>query len=118
SSNYPISCSFPERCSILAPPQCEFVFSSLVPVSAGQPSSREIWTDAEIFNTIRRAGPADQEYTALMDSASSPTSRGSNPKLSKYSVEHGLLFHRHWIVVPRDSALHREIIRSHHNSKL
>ncbi|KNZ60970.1 uncharacterized protein VP01_1473g2, partial [Puccinia sorghi] len=53
-----------------------------------------------------------------MDSASSPASQCSNPKLSKYSIEHELLFHGHQIVVPRDSALRREIIHSHHNSKL
>ncbi|KNZ56446.1 uncharacterized protein VP01_2400g1 [Puccinia sorghi] len=79
TSNDPIGCSVPEPNSTLAPPQ---------------PSPPcEIWTDAEIVNAIRRAGPADQDYTALMDSALSPASRHSNPKLSKYSVEHGLLFH-------------------------
>ncbi|KNZ50047.1 uncharacterized protein VP01_4629g1, partial [Puccinia sorghi] len=68
----------------------------IVPVSAGQPSPPgEIRTDVEIVDTIRRMGPVDQDYTALMDSASSPASRRSNPRLSKYSVEHGLFFHRH-----------------------
>ncbi|KNZ48335.1 uncharacterized protein VP01_5743g1 [Puccinia sorghi] len=53
-----------------------FVSSSLVPVSAGQPSPPcEIWTDAEIANPIHRAGPADQDNTALMDSTLSPASR-------------------------------------------
>ncbi|KNZ59559.1 hypothetical protein VP01_1702g1 [Puccinia sorghi] len=40
-----------------------------------------------------------------MDSTSSPTSRCSNTKLSKYSVEHRLLFHSHWIVIPQDSSI-------------
>ncbi|KNZ61540.1 uncharacterized protein VP01_1386g3, partial [Puccinia sorghi] len=65
----------------------------------GQPSPLcEIWKDVEIFDVICREGPVDQDYTALMDSATSPASRSSNPKLSKYSVEHGLLFHGHRIV--------------------
>ncbi|KNZ49501.1 uncharacterized protein VP01_4970g1, partial [Puccinia sorghi] len=62
--------------------------------------------------------PAMTGSTVLMDSTTSPASQSLNPKLSKYTVEHGLLFHGHQIVVLRDSALHREIIRSHHNSKL
>ncbi|KNZ47220.1 uncharacterized protein VP01_6598g1 [Puccinia sorghi] len=108
--------SYLEPNSTLAPPQRSF---SPVPVSAGQPSYLwEIWTDAEIFNVIHRMGPVDQDYTTLMDSTTSPTFRHSNPKLSQYTVEHGLLFHGHWIVVPRDSALRREIIHSHHDSKL
>ncbi|KNZ44378.1 uncharacterized protein VP01_9222g1, partial [Puccinia sorghi] len=56
--------------------------------------------------------------TLLMDSTTSPASQCSNPKMSKYSFEHGLLLHRHQIVVPQDLALLREIICSHHNSKL
>ncbi|KNZ62604.1 uncharacterized protein VP01_1249g3 [Puccinia sorghi] len=60
--------------STLAPSKCEFF--------AGQPSPLwEIWKDAEIVNTICRAGPADQDYTTLMDSALSPASQSSNPKL-------------------------------------
>ncbi|KNZ51764.1 uncharacterized protein VP01_381g4 [Puccinia sorghi] len=100
TSNDPIGCSVPELNSTLAPPQCEFFLSSLVPISAGQPSPPcEIWTDAEIVDVIRWVGPADQGYTALMDSALSPASQHSNPKLLKYSVEHRLLFHGHQIVV-------------------
>ncbi|KNZ61630.1 uncharacterized protein VP01_13778g1, partial [Puccinia sorghi] len=58
------------------------------PVSAGQPSPPcEIWTDAEVVTAICRAGPADQDYTTLMDSALSPASRRLNPKLKKYSVD-------------------------------
>ncbi|KNZ44420.1 uncharacterized protein VP01_9182g1, partial [Puccinia sorghi] len=96
ASNDPIGCSVAEPNGTLAPPQCEFVLSPLVPVSAGQPSPPcEIWKDAEIANAIRRTGPADQDYTALIDSASSPASQRSNPKLAKYSVEHGLLFQGH-----------------------
>ncbi|KNZ62609.1 uncharacterized protein VP01_12491g1, partial [Puccinia sorghi] len=82
---HPIGCSVAEPDSTLAPPQCESVLTSLVPVSAGHSPPCEIWTDAEIFDAIHRTGPADQDYTTLMDSASSPASQCSNPKLSKYS---------------------------------
>ncbi|KNZ49967.1 uncharacterized protein VP01_4667g1 [Puccinia sorghi] len=75
TSNNPTGCSVPEPNSTLAPLQCEFFLPSLVPVSAGQPSpSCEIWKDAEIVDVICRAGPADQDYTALIDSALSPAS--------------------------------------------
>ncbi|KNZ55222.1 uncharacterized protein VP01_2736g5 [Puccinia sorghi] len=104
---------------MVKPPQCELVLSSLILVSAGQPSPLcQIWTDVEIVDAICRAGPADLDYNWLRDLVMSPGPQRSNPKLAKYSVENGLLFHGHRIVVPQDSALRREIICSHHDSKL
>ncbi|KNZ44850.1 uncharacterized protein VP01_8760g1, partial [Puccinia sorghi] len=83
-----VGCSFQERNSTVAPPQCELVLSSLIPVSAVQPPPLcEIWTDAEIVDAICRAGPTDPDYNALQDSVMSPGPRSSNPKLAKYSVE-------------------------------
>ncbi|KNZ56757.1 uncharacterized protein VP01_2325g1 [Puccinia sorghi] len=56
---------------------------------------------------------------SLIGGTSGPgLSQCSSPKLLKYSIEHGLLFHGHRIVVLWDLALRREIICSHHNSKL
>ena len=114
TSNGFIGCSVPEPNSTLAPPQCELVSSSLSPVSAGQPSSlRELWTDTEMIQVIREAGPKDEDYTTLLNSVKSPASRRLNPKLSRYTIENDLLYHGHRIVVPHDSEL-----RSHHDSKL
>ncbi|KNZ56339.1 uncharacterized protein VP01_242g4 [Puccinia sorghi] len=78
----------------------------------------EIWTDTEIVDAVWKAGPADQDYILLLDSVKSPSSRRLNPKLAKYMVENNLLFHGHRIFVPRNLELGREIIQSHHNSKL
>ena len=114
-----IGCSVPEPNCTLAPPQCELVSSSMSPVSAGQPSSlRELWTDTEMIQAIREAGPKDEDYTTLLNSVKTPASRHLNPKLSRYTVENGLLYHGHRIVVPHDSELRSQIIRSHHDSKL
>ena len=111
TSNDFVGCSVPEPNSTLAPLQCELVLSSLLPVSAGQPSSLwEIWTDTKMIDTIHKEGPDDKDYTLLMDSVKSPASRCLNPILSRYSVENNLLFHGHCIVVPNNSDLHKEII--------
>ena len=84
TSNGFIGCSVPEPNSMLAPPQCELVLSSLSPVSAGQPSSlRELWTDTEMIQAIREAGPKDEDYTTLLNSVKTPASRRLNPKLSR-----------------------------------
>ncbi|KNZ46800.1 uncharacterized protein VP01_6947g1, partial [Puccinia sorghi] len=69
--------------STLAPPQCDLVFSSLFPVSAGQPFSlQEIWTDTKIVEAICKTGPQDQD-TFLLDSVKSSASRSLNPNLSR-----------------------------------
>ncbi|KNZ58900.1 uncharacterized protein VP01_1836g1 [Puccinia sorghi] len=84
---------------MVAPLQCDLVSSYLIPISAGQPPPVcEIWTDAEIVDTIRHAGPADPDYDPLRNSVMAPGPRCSGPKLAKYLVESGLLFHGHWIV--------------------
>ncbi|KNZ50106.1 uncharacterized protein VP01_459g6 [Puccinia sorghi] len=54
--------------------------------------------------------------TLMLASLFLPGKSGQTPKL--YTVKNDLLFHRHWIVVPRNSELQKEIIRSHHDSKL
>ena len=119
TSNGFIGCSVPEPNGTLAPLQCELVLSSLSPVSAGQPSSlRELWTDTEMIQAIRKAGPKDENYTTLVNLVKSLASRHLNPKLSRYTVQNGLLYHGHWIVVPHDLELRSQIIRSHHDSKL
>jgi hypothetical protein len=111
--------SVPEPNHTLAPPQCESVWSSLCPVSAGQPFSlQEIWTDAEMVEEIHRSGPQEADYAALVNSVNSPASGQLNPKLSRYKVEDNLLYHGHHMAVPRNSRLHNQIIRSHHDSKL
>jgi hypothetical protein len=111
--------SVPELNSTLAPLQFDSVLHSLVPVSAGQPSPPlDIWTDSEMIEGVRRAGPEDSNYTALMNLVKSPTSRRLYPKLSHYTVANNLLYHRHRVVVPQDSKLQCQIVRSHHDSRL
>ncbi|KNZ44346.1 uncharacterized protein VP01_9255g1, partial [Puccinia sorghi] len=72
--------------------------SSLFPVSAGQPFFLwEIWTDTKSVEAICKAGPQDQDYTLLLDSVKSSSSRILNPNLSRYTVKNDLLFHKHRI---------------------
>ncbi|KNZ47624.1 uncharacterized protein VP01_6270g1, partial [Puccinia sorghi] len=71
ASNDPVCCSVPEP---------------NIPVSAQPSPPCEIWTDAEIVKAIRRAGPADQDYTALMDFAFNPLSTGSSSTGSRLCV--------------------------------
>jgi hypothetical protein len=119
ASNDILGCSVPELNSTLAPRQCESVLCSFFPISAGQPSPFwDIWTDAKMVKGVQQAGPRDTNYIALLDLVKSPASRILNPKLSCYTVENGLLYHGHQVVVPQDSELQCQIIKSHHNSKL
>jgi hypothetical protein len=103
--------SVPEFRSTLAPPQCELVLHSIFLVSAGQPPlPLDIWTDAKMIEGVRRTVPEDNDYTLLMDLVTLPASRRLNPKLSRYMVENGLLYHGHQVVVPQNSELQRQIV--------
>ncbi|KNZ45468.1 uncharacterized protein VP01_8082g1, partial [Puccinia sorghi] len=102
TSNDPIGCSVAEPNSTLAPPQCEFVSSSLVTFSAGHllfVKSGQM----QKLSMQSAGGPADQDYTTIMNSSLSPALQRSNPKMSKYSIrvkklERGQRYSRedHW----------------------
>jgi hypothetical protein len=114
-----LGCSVPEINSTLAPPQCELVLHSLFPVSAGQPSPLlDLWTDMDMIEGVHRIGPEDRDHTFLMNLVKLPALRCLNPKLSRYTVENGLLYYRNQVVVPQDSKLRHQIVQSHHDSRL
>ena len=103
----------------LTPPHSESCFAPhLVPVSAGQPfSPGHIWTYTDIIEEIWRLGPLDETYVKLVETVNSPKTRRPQPNLARYSVKDSLLYNRHRLVVPNNSALRTEICRAHHDAK-